>query len=184
MKSNARLENHPVHPMLVTFPIALWITGLIFHFISVSTNAPFWFKVAQYNYFAGVIGALIAAIPGFVDYGTLPLNSTQRQLATRHMLLNLVIVVLFIINVWVMWTTPARLGWRNNSLLILPIVGTLALLYSGWLGASLVHEHGVSISEDAIPEIPASPQAERGFYPGISGAKGGEVKPDEDKGQK
>lgn len=173
MKSIARLDGHPIHPMLVTFPIGLWITGFIFHLISVGTAAPFWFKVAQYNYFAGLIGAALAAVAGFVDFLGLPLTSDERKIASTHMMLNVVIVVLFAFTVGIMWSTPAAIGWQMGALLVLPVLGLLALLYSGWLGASLVHDHGVSVAEEVCQEIMGAQAGP--IRPGIAGAKGGQV---------
>src|SRR5262245_59247494 len=99
MKSRAHLARHPIHPMLVVFPIALWIFSFICDLVSMnSANNIFWTDMAFFTMAGGVIGALLAAIPGFIDYLGLRHTAVRRvsAIATTHMVLNLVIVVLYV----------------------------------------------------------------------------------------
>ena len=88
----------------------------------------------------GIIGALAAAIFGFIDLLSLPPG--PRSTAIKHMSLNLTIVVLYIINLW------ARLGRADNpgGLIWLSIIAILLLLVSGWLGGKMVYEKGIAVT--------------------------------------
>src|SRR5207248_1906600 len=99
--SGARLGKHPIHPMLVVIPLGLWVTALVFDVVYAVTGNPSMRTAAFWNIGAGVVGALLAAIPGFVDwYG---MTGRAGRLATYHMLLNLGAVALFAVN-WLVRT--------------------------------------------------------------------------------
>src|SRR5262245_48899985 len=101
MKSRASIGNHPIHSILVAFPIALWvfsfIADLVYHFGSQNL---FWKAVALYTMFGGVIGALAAAVPGLIDYGGIINDRVAKRIATTHLSLNLIAVALFILNLY------------------------------------------------------------------------------------
>ncbi len=84
MASPAGVARHPIHPMLIVFPIALWIFAfvcdLIFRF---GSGAAIWNDVAYISIAGGIMGALIAAIPGFIDF--LSLFGRPRSTAVVHM---------------------------------------------------------------------------------------------------
>src|SRR5687767_5174805 len=94
----ARIAKHPVHPMLVSFPIALFVVALICDIARSVTGAssPYW-TLAYYSIGAGVASALLAALPGFIDYLSL-VQPRVRRLGLRHMLINSAVVVLFTLN--------------------------------------------------------------------------------------
>src|ERR1700758_1956474 len=99
MRTPANIAGHPIHPMLVTIPIGLWlfsfVCDLIFHF---GNNAPEWNTVALYAMGGGIVGALLAAVPGFIDLLSLP--TEPRKTALSHMAINLTIVLIYIVNFW------------------------------------------------------------------------------------
>jgi len=144
MRTPASVRNHPIHPMLVAFPIALWIGSLVCDAIYyLGSRNLFWKGVAFYLIAGGIIGAVLAAIPGFVDYLHLT-NRRLKQIATTHMVINLFIVALFVFN----------LGMRYNPSpgsdkfgVALSVIGIFFLGISGWLGGALVYEHRVGVSE-------------------------------------
>ena len=144
METRASIRHHPIHPMLVAFPIAFWVGSLICDAIyHAGSGNLFWKDMAFYLIAGGIIGALAAAIPGFIDY----LGLTERkakQIATIHMVLNLAVVVLFVFN----------LGVRLNALeqggllgVVLSVLGIGILGVSGWLGAHLVYVGHVGVAE-------------------------------------
>src|SRR5678815_2411826 len=98
METRATVAEHPIHPMLIPFPIALWIfslaSDLIFLF---GFGGPGWKDVALYTMIGGIIGGLAAAIPGYVDYRALTDPVTVR-LAQMHMVINVGLVLLFTVN--------------------------------------------------------------------------------------
>src|SRR5437016_746357 len=108
MSSPASIRSHPIHPMLIVFPIGLWVFSLVCDIVyHAGSHNEFWKAVAFYTMAGGIIGALLAAVPGFIDYLSLT-DRRAKQIATTHMVLNLIIVVLFIFNLGVRYTpSPA-----------------------------------------------------------------------------
>ncbi len=140
MASPASFRKHPIHPMLVVFPIGLWIFSFIMDLIYFFGNgSAVWNTVALYTMIGGIIGALGAAVPGYLDFRTL--SGKPGQIATTHMEINLGLVVLFIIN--------AALRFAGVSVLpgpiILSLIGVIGLGISGWLGGELVYVHGIAV---------------------------------------
>ena len=147
MRTPANISGHPIHPMLVTIPIGLWVFSFVCDlFFVFGDGAPEWNVVALYTMGGGIIGALLAAIPGLIDLLSLP--SEPRKTAIIHMSINLTIVVIYIVNFWLRLGTPTATGLVWLSLLTI-----LMLLVSGWLGGRLVYLYGVAVSTgDKTPE--------------------------------
>lgn len=181
MKNTARIAEHPLHPMLIPFPIGLFVTSFIFDLIYLGTGQLLWYQIAYYMILAGIIGGLLAAIPGFVDYFTMRMSSEARSTATKHMLLNLAIVVLFIVNLGIRFDNAALAGAPLAWAIILSVVSLGMLAYSGWLGWMLIYKHGIAVSlEDAQRE-----QGQIGAVPGgaprLAGQMGGERPTEEEQ---
>lgn len=149
METRATVAEHPIHPMLIPFPIALWIfslaSDLIFLF---GFGGPVWKDVALYTMIGGIIGGLAAAIPGYIDYRTLT-DPVVVRVAQLHMVINVCLVLLFSVN--------AGLRLLNGPQALLPVfmsmLGVAALGVSGWLGGELVYVQGVAVQPQ--PEAPA-----------------------------
>jgi uncharacterized membrane protein len=143
MRTPASIAKHPIHPMLVVFPIGLWIFSLICDLIGLSVaTAAVWFTVALYAMGGGLIGALIAAVPGLIDLfyykgGAAPV----KNLALTHMTINLTVVVLYAVNLWLRFSRPEHL----DVPVILSVIGVCMIAVSGWLGGQLVHVYGVGV---------------------------------------
>jgi uncharacterized membrane protein len=140
MRTPANVARHPIHPMLVPIPIGLWIFSLVCDIVySFGWGGDAWRTVAFYNMVAGVIGALIAAIPGLIDLLSLPAG--PKKTAIIHMTLNLTIVALYVINIALRTVKP-----ESYTLAVWLNVIAIALLgASGWLGGKLVYEFGVAV---------------------------------------
>jgi uncharacterized membrane protein/nitrite reductase/ring-hydroxylating ferredoxin subunit len=136
---------HPIHPMLVHFPIGLFILSFLLDLASLAfPSAPHLVRDAFYSMLLGIITALIAAIPGFVDFTDIRSDHPGKRTATAHLTLNLIVVALYGIN----------LGVRSSSLddpkisigpLILSLVGIALLSASGYLGGRLVYDEGIAV---------------------------------------
>lgn len=151
--TSARVARHPIHPMLVVLPIGLWVAALVFDIVYAIGGDESMRIVAFWNIALGVIGALLAAIPGFVDW--LGLTGRAARLGTYHMLLNLGAVVLFAIN----WFVHTRVGAHSPWPLVLSIVGVVGIAISGWLGGHLVYVHRVGVEEE--PDVRAAARQRR-----------------------
>jgi uncharacterized membrane protein len=128
--------------MLVVLPLGLWVAALVFDVIYAVTGQPAMRIAAFWNVGAGVVGALLAAIPGFVDW--LSLTGRAARLGTYHMLLNLGAVAIFAVN----WLVRTRVGGDSSLPLILSIVGVIGVGIAGWLGGELVYAHRVGVEEE------------------------------------
>jgi uncharacterized membrane protein len=146
MNTPASFRNHPIHPMLIVFPIGLWIFSLVCDIMYYAgPHNLFWKAVAFYSMAGGVIGALLAAIPGFIDYLSLR-DRRRNQVATTHMVLNLIVVAMFIFNLGVRYNTRLDDGGLG---LVLSLIAVGFLGVSGWLGGMLVYELHVGVSAPA-----------------------------------
>src|SRR5438105_4770264 len=106
MRTPASIAKHPIHPMLVPLPIGLWIFSLVCDLIYVFGWGGETFRtVAFYTMVGGVVGALLAAIPGLIDMLSLPTG--PKRTAIIHMSLNLTVVALFVINIVMRIGNPA-----------------------------------------------------------------------------
>ena len=143
MRTPASIARHPIHPMLVPFPIGLWVFSFICDLIFVfGSQAPVWKTVALYTMVGGLIGALAAAVAGLIDLLSLP--PEPRKTAIIHMAINVTIVVLFAINIWLR-VSAGDAGAGATGPVWLSLVAIAMLLVSGWLGGKLVYEHGVAV---------------------------------------
>lgn len=134
MQGKATIADHPLHPMLVAFPIGFFGAMLVSDIISIFRDAPFWSHVATALIAFGIVGALLAALFGFIDYFTVPMSSAIKRTATTHMVLNLCVVVLFAAALYVRYGNPtSTLGY------VLSYVALASLIVSGWYGAHLVY---------------------------------------------
>lgn len=148
MRTPASIARHPIHPMLVPLPIGLWIFSFVCDLIFMfGGGAPVWKTVALYTMVGGIVGALLAALPGLIDLLSLPPG--PRTTAIIHMSINLTIVVLFVINAWL----RIRAGDAGNAAtgpVWLSLIAILMLLVSGWLGGKLVYESGVAVDTESL----------------------------------
>jgi uncharacterized membrane protein len=132
--------------MLVPLPIGLFIAALVFDLIYVGTGRQGWAVVAFWDIAAGIVGALIAAVPGLIDYWTL--QGPARRIGNWHLGLNLSLVGVFGLDLLVRmpWARPT-VGAGHGLPLALTVVGVVILLVSGWLGGEMVYAHRVGVAE-------------------------------------
>jgi uncharacterized membrane protein len=126
--------------MLVGFPIALWTFSLVGDVIFLYSGNSFWRDLALSSMLGGLIGAIAAAIPGVLDYLSMS-ASPAKSIATRHMVLNLIVVGLYGINLWLRADDQPIAGWP----LALSVLALLLVGMAGWLGGELVFVQGVGV---------------------------------------
>ena len=146
MASKASIAGHPVHPMLVSFPIALWATSfatdVLFYFVRNSSLM----LISKFLLAAGCIGAVAAAIPGIIDWLSIT-NAPVKRIANWHARLNIIALLIFATSFCL--RTKAGAPWVNFTLKIpylLSLVGVILISISGWLGGALTFEHGVGVA--------------------------------------
>lgn len=157
MESRAKLFGHPIHPMLIVFPLGLFVTSLIFDIIRYASGDGTWSLVAFYMIGGGIIGGLLAAIFGLIDWLAIPDGTRAKSLGLWHGLGNVVVVLLFIVSWFVRRPVPAD---PPAGAFVLSILGVLLGAVTGWLGGELVDRLGIGVDEGANPNAPSSLRAE------------------------
>jgi uncharacterized membrane protein len=154
MESRVKLFGHPIHPMLIVFPAGSFIAAVIFDILYLIFGNPVFPAVSFYIIALGVIGGLLAAVFGFIDWSALPGNSRARSIGLWHGLGNFVIVVLFAVS-WLL-----RRGTVNfvpgSFALILSFAGIVLALITLWIGGELVYRLGVAVDPGANVNAPSS----------------------------
>ena len=144
METRATVAEHPVHPMLIPFPIALWILSLASDLIYLfGLGGQVWKDIALYTMVGGIVVGVAAAIPGYIDYHSLS-DPVIVRVAQMHMIINVALIILF--------TIDAGLRILNGTEALLPVflsvLGVAALGVSGWLGGKLVYVQGVAVQPE------------------------------------
>lgn len=143
-RSTAQIGGHPVHPLLIPFPIVSFIGALVTDVMWLTTGEGGWATASSWLLGAGLVFSLLAAAAGFADYLG---DDRVRKIgaATRHMIANIVVVTLETVNL------VARLTGGTDQIgalgIWLSLASVLILAYSGWLGGELVYRHRVGVQE-------------------------------------
>lgn len=132
-----KLLGHPIHPMLVVFPLGLLATGVIFDVIYTITGNTVFPVVSYWMITAGIIGGLLAAIFGFIDWLGMSPNTRAKNLGAWHGLGNLTIVILFTIS-WLLRTNAPN-HVPNAIAFTLSLLAVGFALVTAWLGGEMVY---------------------------------------------
>lgn len=154
MESRVKLFGHPVHPMLIVFPLGLLATAVVFDILFLIFNNRFLPTASYYMIAAGVLGGLLAAIFGFIDWLALPNGSRAKNIGLWHGLGNFVIVLLFAAS-WLLRSDNVD-SVPDGLALILSFVGTGLALITAWIGGELVYRLGVGVDPGANVNAPNS----------------------------
>jgi uncharacterized membrane protein len=143
MKSKASVAGHPIHPMLIPFPLALWATSFAVDVLFYFLRHPTLLIIAKFMIAAGCLGAIAAAIPGIIDWLTIK-NGEVKRAANWHARLNVVALVVFAISFFMRMGRYSELVGRRLTLpFLLSAVGVILISISGWLGGELVFRYGI-----------------------------------------
>jgi uncharacterized membrane protein len=154
MESRVKLFGHPIHPMLIVFPVGLLATAVIFDILYLFTQTPVFTTVSFYMIAAGVVGGLLAAIFGFIDWLALPNNTRAKGIGGWHGIGNVVIVLLFAVS-WLI--RGGNVDFVPNTLaLLLSFAGFVLALITAWIGGELVYRLGVGVDPGAHVNAPNS----------------------------
>lgn len=162
MAAGLRIKGHPIHPMLVPFPITLFIGTLACDIAYLATGLLFWYQAAYVAAGFGVAFGLLTALAGLFEYLTIPPKLQAKQTATIHMLVNLGAWALFLIGFVFRTATPgavaipemAASGSALAAIVFLSFAGVALMTVGGWLGGHLVYVHGVGITQHAADARP------------------------------
>lgn len=144
-RSTVRIAGHPLHPILVTIPIGLLVGAFITDLAYWQTGWASWAYFSAWLIGAGIIGALIAATAGFIDFIAEPRIRAMRK-AWYHFIGNLVVVALSVVNFIV--------HMRDGAAAVLPAgltlsaIVTVLLVFTGWMGGEMVFKAGVGVRDN------------------------------------
>lgn len=158
MESRVKLFGHPVHPMLIVFPLGLLATAVIFDLLYLIFDNRLLPTASYYMIAAGVLGGLLAAIFGFIDWLALPNGSRAKNIGLWHGIGNVVIVLLFI-GSWLLRRNNVDFV-PDSPALLLSFAGTALALVTAWIGGELVYRLGVGVDPGANVNAPNSITAE------------------------
>jgi uncharacterized membrane protein/nitrite reductase/ring-hydroxylating ferredoxin subunit len=143
MKSKAVVLGHPLHPMLIPFPFAFLTGAVVFDVVGRLAGAASWWTTGAYLSAAGIAAAVLAAVPGLIDYFyTVPPDSSGKSRATRHMVTNLSAVALFAVAWWLREGADIQ---PNIAVLVLEAVGVAALGVGAYMGGTLVTRNFIGV---------------------------------------
>jgi uncharacterized membrane protein len=153
MHSRAKIAGHPIHPMLIVFPLGLLATSFFFDLIYLGTRNTGWSQASFYMIAAGVIGGLGAAVFGLVDWLGIPSGTRAKFIGAWHGLGNVVVTGLFVVSWLMRFNDPTR---PSSTAIILSLISVFLALVTGWLGGELVDRMGVGVDEGAHLDSPSS----------------------------
>jgi uncharacterized membrane protein len=154
MESKAKLLGHPIHPMLIVLPLGLFIAAVVFDALFFWRGTLTFATASYWNIVAGVIGGLLAAIFGFVDWLAIPSGTRAKRIGLWHGVTNVIVVVLFA-SVWVVRNTAAD-GAPTTTLFMIEVMALVLGAVGGWLGGELVDRLGVGVDDGAHLDAPSS----------------------------
>ncbi len=144
MRSHARLLGHPLHAMLVAFPLGLLASSAVFDVLFLATGRQAMATVAFWAIAAGLIGGTLAAIPGVIDWLAIPESTRAKRIGTLHAIANMGVLGLFALS-WI-----ARDADQPPTLfpMLFSFLAVLLALVAAWMGGELVTRLGVGVDDD------------------------------------
>jgi uncharacterized membrane protein len=153
MESKAKLLGHPIHPMLIVFPLGLLATAVAFDIVALASGDPSWFGISFWMIAAGIIGGLLAAVFGLIDWWAIPSGTRAKAIGLWHGVGNVVVVLLYIVSWFMRKPDPTA---PRTSALVLSFIAVALALVTGWLGGELVDRLGVGVDRGAHLDAPSS----------------------------
>jgi uncharacterized membrane protein len=153
MESRAKLLGHPIHQMLIVFPLGLLAMAVIFDLVTIATGQGYWSEIAFWMIAAGVVTGLVAAPFGFIDWLGIPSGTRAKRIGAVHGIGNVVVVLLFATSWLMRGVLPSS---PSTMALALSFAGGGLALFTGWLGGELVNRLSVGVDEGAHVNAPSS----------------------------
>src|SRR3954452_6026465 len=146
MASPASIGGDPIRPLIIPFPIGLWVFSLIADVIYLWRGNPVWRDwIAFYALLGGIIGAAAAAVFGIIDWLSIK-DREVKKVADWHARLNVIALLIFAASFYLRTTRGAAwVGGSTTIPLLLSVVGIILITISGWLGGEMVYVHGVAV---------------------------------------
>lgn len=157
MESKAKALGHPIHQMLIPFPFGLLATAVIFDIVYLIWGNPTMVTVSYWMIVAGIIGAVVAAPFGLIDWLAIPGGTRAKSVGALHGLGNVVVLVLFVASWWLRYSSPSAIPYIPGTVaLALSFIGFALAGVTGWLGGELVDRLSVGVDDGANLNAPSS----------------------------
>jgi len=153
MEARARLFGHAIHPILIVYPLGLLSAAVIFDVIYLVSGNPTWTTVSFWMIAAGIVGGLLAAVFGLIDYLKIPAGTRANRIGLLHGLTNVGVMILFVAS-WLLRRNSPEVP--SMTAFALSFIGVAAALLGGWLGGELVERLGVGVTPGANLNAPNS----------------------------
>ena len=153
MESKVKFAGHPVHTMLIVFPLGLLATAVVFDIIYLVSGNNSWTLAAYYMIGAGILGGLAAAAFGWLDWIVIPRGTRARRIGLWHGAGNVMVLALFILS-WVLRRQSPELP--PTGAIVAGLAGVVIALITAWLGGELVNRLGVGVYDGAHLDSPSS----------------------------
>ncbi|MGH7528609.1 MAG: DUF2231 domain-containing protein [Gemmatimonadales bacterium] len=153
MESKVKVAGHPLHTMLIVFPLGLLATAVAFDIIYLISNDLRWTQAAYFMIGAGIIVGLAAAVPGAIDWYAIPRGTRAKRIGLLHGVGNVIVVALFALSWLLRRDNP---GTPPTEAIVAGIAGAGLALITGWLGGELVDRLGVGVDDGAHLNAPSS----------------------------
>ena len=146
MASPASIGGHPIHPMIIPFPIALWVFSLVADVIFLWRGNSVWRDyIAFYTLLGGILGAAAAAVPGVIDWLSLK-DREVVKIANWHARLNVIALLIFAASFYLRTSSGSEMVSGSHTIpFALSVLGVILITISGWLGGEMVFKHGVAV---------------------------------------
>jgi uncharacterized membrane protein len=153
MESRYKLLGHPIHPMLVPFPLALLLTSVIFDVLGLLGTLEEWHAIAFWLLLLGLVFGLVAYIFGWLEYYKIPKGTRAKQVALYHGVGNSAVLGLFAFSAGIRADAPPTL---DPLALVASLAGAAVLGVTAWLGGELPYRLGVGVDAGANLDAPSS----------------------------
>jgi len=143
MRSKAHFKSHPLHPMLIAFPLAFIFGGFVADLAGRAGNWPSLWSTGAYLIVGAVVMGLVAGVPGLIDYlHAVPPGSSCKKRATYHMLVNVSALVCFALGWAFRDLGTLEPGWGT---VLLEAAGAGLVTWGGWMGGTLVYRNQIGV---------------------------------------
>ena len=158
MESRAKLFGHPIHQMLIVFPLGLLGMAVVFDLIALGLRQGYWSEIAFWMIAAGVVTGLMAAPFGLIDWFAIPAGTRAKRIGTLHGLGNVGVLLMFGSSWLLRSDVPSD---PSRFALTLSFAGVTLALVTGWLGGELVDRLAVGVDQGANVNAPSSLRTHR-----------------------
>jgi uncharacterized membrane protein len=154
MESKVKLLGHPIHPMLIVIPLGLFIAAVVFDALYLWQGKPAFAVVSYWNVAGGIIGGLLAAVFGLVDWLAIPSGTRAKRIGLLHGAGNVIVVGLFALALWI--RSSGADATPTTNVFLIEVMALVLGAVAGWLGGELVDRLAVGVDDGAHLDAPNS----------------------------